>query len=274
VPDAPSSLAGKRMVVTRPVDQCEDLCALLSSRGATPLALPLVAIAPPNDFAPLDSALRSSREFSWLLFTSQNAVRAVAGRCRELGIDPAQHFRHASIAAVGPATAESVRELGLNVAHESAGRTGLSLANELATQLAGKRVFLPRSDRANPDLLEALHHLGARVTQAIAYRALPPANIDRALLSAIARAEVDAVLFFSPSAVRHLADLLGVSTLQQLQDRVALLAIGPVTCAAMQRLGLVRILQASGVSSQGAVLALQDHFVGAEKHHSSGVTHA
>ncbi len=73
---APSSLGGKRIVITRAEYQSAALAAALRAHGAEVDLLPLIQILPPLDYAQLDSALCKSAYFDWLFFTSQNAVTA------------------------------------------------------------------------------------------------------------------------------------------------------------------------------------------------------
>ena len=79
-----SPLAGKRVVITRAESQSATLTATLRGRGAEVIPVPLIRIAPPRDFVPLDSALCELTNFDWLIFTSQNAVAAVADRLAAL----------------------------------------------------------------------------------------------------------------------------------------------------------------------------------------------
>jgi uroporphyrinogen III methyltransferase/synthase len=51
-------LHGKRILVTRPRAQAGRLAALLEANGAEVLALPAIAIEPPEDWGPLDEAIR------------------------------------------------------------------------------------------------------------------------------------------------------------------------------------------------------------------------
>ncbi len=80
------SLQGKRIIVTRAVEQSESLLQALSENGAIPVLLPMVSFSPPDDPAPLDEALGHLRQFDWLFLTSQNALRALEGRCAILNI--------------------------------------------------------------------------------------------------------------------------------------------------------------------------------------------
>ena len=58
------------------------------------------------------------------------------------------------------------------------GKACVALAQELQAEVRGKRVLLPRSDRANHDLVETLQRLGAHVTEIVAYKTLRPASGD------------------------------------------------------------------------------------------------
>src|ERR1700757_4979787 len=77
-------LAGKRVVVTRALEQSRSLVDALRNAGADPVLLPLVAFAPADNLEELDACLRNSATFDWVFFTSQNALRAVQQRCAAL----------------------------------------------------------------------------------------------------------------------------------------------------------------------------------------------
>src|SRR6476646_925016 len=73
-------LADKRIAITRAEEQAGDLMARLRGLGAAPLLCPAIAIAPPADFAPLDTAIERLTQYDWLIVTSVNGVRALLGR--------------------------------------------------------------------------------------------------------------------------------------------------------------------------------------------------
>jgi uroporphyrinogen-III synthase len=165
------------------------------------------------------------------------------------------------------------------VTHVAKTHLGLALAEELALQLRNKSVFLPRSDRANPDLPAALKKLGANVTEVVAYHTLPPSNVDRARVTEVLDENSDAALFFSPSAVNNLADLIGRESLAQLQNKIAVLAVGPVTTAALRHHGVEKIITAADTTTDAIINALENYFAstatesGATSNHASGATH-
>jgi len=254
-----SPLTGKRIVITRAALQSSELVEKLSSSGAIPILLPLVSFAAPENCAPLDAALLQWSRFDWVMFTSAFAVQAVLGRAARLGrvldkLSPPQ------IAVVGPATRDKADKAGFSVDHTAQTHLGVALAEELGQRLHGKRVLLPRIDRANPDLPNALEKLGAQVTQVVAYRTLRPTDSDKEKLARVANGEADAILFFSPSAVHNFVELAGRKPLSILQDRVAMAAIGPVTANALRELGVRRIVLALEPSASAVVDALESRF--------------
>ena len=253
--------------------ESEELARELSRRGAIPLVFPLVSFAEPEDFGPLDKAIDEFAQFDWVILTSVRAVRAVAGRVSESGrlLRPAGSTWRA--ACVGPVTAEAARQAGFPVAYVADTHNGVALAEELGSQLVGARVLLPRSDRANPDLPAALKRLGAEVTEVIAYRTVKPAEVDRSTLDEIAFSKSDAVLFFSPSAVKHFGVISGRSmrSLSGLRDEVAITAVGPVTAKALREAGVVNPIVATDTTAAAVVEALEKHFAATAKAAPVGV---
>jgi len=258
-------LARKRIVVTRAPEQAEDLAHQLERLGAEVLLLPAVAFAGPEDPGPLDRAIESLGDFDWVLFTSQNAVRFFAQRCRALGLMQGNDgWKSAAarplLAAVGPATAEAAAKQGLPVEFVASQFRGQALAEELAGRVAGKKVLLPRSDRAGADLPAALRAAGAEVADVVAYQTSLPESLAPDVADAIRRGEVDVVSFFSPSAFHNLVEAIGLETLRNLSGRVALAAIGPVTAGAIRDAGLLVEIEAREATAASLVAAMSEYF--------------
>ena len=271
---SPSPLDGRRIVITRSAAQSEMLAKELSARGAIPVVLPLVSFADPEDFAPLDRAIEEIQQFDWIILTSAQAVRAVVKRGEELERSLMRSGSKLRIASVGPVTAEAARQAGLPVEYVAETHTGAALAEELGDRLQGAKVFLPRSDRANPDLPPALKRRGAQVTEVIAYRTLKPTDVDQRNLRQIAEGAADAVLFFSPSAVQHFAELFGGEQLRALQDKLAITAVGPVTANVLRQAGVGRTVLAGDTTAAAVVNALEKHFAGTVKRAPAGTKRA
>lgn len=266
----PKPLSGKRVVVTRALEQSQSLVDALRDAGAEPILLPLVAFAPADNLAELDACLKDSARFDWVFFTSQNALRAVQQRCAVLELPLNKAFADVKIAAVGPATAEAVAAAGLTVNFISRIHTGIALAEELSGETQKKRVFLPRSDRANPDLIEVLNLHGWQVTPVVAYKTVSPNSDSRETQESHLRGNAEAILFFSPSAVHHLRDLLGAQRFRDLSHQSVFVAIGPVSEEALKAEGVSRTLVASDSTATAAVAILTDYFAKAGQQQSAG----
>jgi uroporphyrinogen III methyltransferase / synthase len=264
VANASAPLAGKRIVVTRAVEQARELTSGLEALGATVLALPAISFVDPADFAPLDAAIANVATFDWLLFTSANAARYFAKRCRACGVDPHTLQRAARplfVSVVGPMTAEAVAAEGFLVNHMAEEFQAAALARELADELRGKKVLLPHGDRAKNELAVALRAAGAEVTPVIAYRTTEADSAAPDVLEAVRRGETDAIAFFSGSAFRSVAAKVGLDNLR----RVAIAAIGPVTAGEIRAAGLPVAVEAPKATMESFVNALVEHYSVASK---------
>ncbi len=260
-----SPLAGRSILITRASDQTESLVRELEARGAKPVLQPMIYFHPPNDFGPLDKALRELRSFDWLLLTSANAVRALVDRSQSLGVDVMNSFAALRIAAVGPLTADAGRRAGLPVSRVPAKHQGLALAEEFASEFARKRILLPRSNLAGAELPDALRRLGAQVTEVIAYRTFA-AEADGEGQNYFLSRSLEAILFFSPSAVHNFLNWdegKGGQVLRSISDlsrKTAVVAVGPVTASALRDAGLRNIVQAQNTTVPAVIEALESFF--------------
>lgn len=253
-----SSLFGKRVVVTRAAHQAADLVELLQSRGARPILYPCINIQPPEDTTDLDAALLAGTGgyFDWLVITSANTALIVQHRMKSLDFS----LEEMPVAAVGPKTAEAVREwLGLEarVVAEEYTAAGLALA---LGNLAGQHVLLPQSAIARPILATALRDAGASVMVVEAYRTEVGRGGDD-VASMLAAGEIEAITFTSPSTAQNFVQRLVEENGQpSLLDTICLAAIGPVTAQAMRKLGFQVNVMPERFTLLDLVKALEAYF--------------
>ncbi len=269
-----SSLVGKTIIITRAELQSGELFEELTARGATVRLLPLISFAAPQDYAPMDAALSSIDAFDWVIFTSSKAVQALERRGEELGRSLNALAKLPSAAAVGPTTSGAAEAAGFSVEYVAAEHSGAGLARELRAELRGRKVLLPRSDRANPDLPAALRKCGALVTEVVAYRNLPPSGTDREKVEECLKDGVDGILFYSPSAVQNFFELLGSERMGSFLGRVLMVAIGPTTANALSGAGIQRIARAADTTTKAVVEALEGHLARTKKRSVGGAKEA
>jgi uroporphyrinogen III methyltransferase/synthase len=236
-------LYGWRVLVPRTRDQAGVVSAQLRSYGAVPIEVPTIAVEPPRTPAPMERAIKGlvDGRYSWVAFTSTNAVKAVREKLEEYGLD-ARAFSGIRVACVGDATAQAVRDFGISpdlVPTGEQSSEGL-LADWDQCDDPVDRVFLPRADIATDTLVAGLKDLGWQVDDVTAYRTVraapPPAETREALKGG----GFDAVLFTSSSTVRNLVGIAGKP-----HDTTVLACIGPQTSATADELGLRVDVQAA-----------------------------
>lgn len=229
-----------RVLVTRARGQASALAELLRARGAEPILIPTIEIAPPASFDELDSALRDLMSFDWLIFTSANAVQVFAERVRVLGL--AVDLKR--IAVIGAATAKAVQEaLGRDVDLVPERAVAEALAEALRPHASGSSMLLVRAAVARDVLTQALRAAGARVAIAEAYRNVLPEESVAQVQELFARDPPDAIAFTSASTAQNLVALLERAELA-IPSGTILASIGPITSEAMRQLLLEPTVEA------------------------------
>jgi len=251
-----STLAGWRIVSTRPETQISTFVTLLRELGAEPIIFPTISIQPIENNAPLEAALQTLSNYEWCVFTSVNGVNAVCGRMRMIGIDPA-HLNNCQIAAIGPATAAELERYGVRVDLQPEEYIAEAIFTALAARgpLAGKHFLLLRADIARDTLRDRLIKHGAVVDEIPVYHTVR-GTPDPAAYESL-RAGVDIITFTSSSTVRHFFELLGDTALEIAQNaRIA--CIGPITAQTARDLGLNVDLVADDYTIPGLVSAITE----------------
>jgi len=228
-------LFGKRVLVTRPREQANELVRRLEILGAVPSVLPAVTIEPIDDWTEVDARLGRLREYDWLVFTSVNGVRAFFGRLRATGRD-LRALGDIQLAAIGPGTAEALREYHLDADLVPAEYRSESLAAVLVEKAAGQRILLARADRGRELLRDELSRV-ATVDQVAVYRQSDAMPADAPALDALRRGEIDYVLLTSSNIARAFLGGLDEVCRGRIRDgHSRLITISPVTTAAVKEL--------------------------------------
>jgi len=242
------SLAGLRVVVTRAEHQSEGLAAAFQRAGARVELLPLLEVVPPADPRPLEKAAAAAGSYDWIVFTSTNAAEAFLPLAGNL---PSS----VKIAAVGPATAEALRGLGIEPHLTARKAEAEGLVADLASQVRGRRVLLPQAADARPNLLAGLQEAGADAAAVIAYdKRLPPDAPARAT-ELFATSPIGWVTFTSPRIVRHFVELFGADW-ERRKGELRAVSIGPVTSAELRRWGVEPAAEAARPGEEGMVGAV------------------
>ncbi len=253
-------LWGKTAVVTRSREQASRLVELLNAAGARCLEVPTIEIAPPDDYAPLDRALKEISQYDWVIFTSANGVRAFMSRLFRQGQD-ARALGRAKIAVIGPATAQALKEYGMIADLVPQIFQAEGLLEVLAPSMfSGMRVLLARAQVARGLLPDGLARLGVKVDVAPVYQARTPASIPPEAEAALKEGRVDLLTFTSSATVHNFAALLGQERFQELAAHATVAAIGPITAATLQEYGITPQIEPAEFTIPALAGAIIDYF--------------
>ena len=252
-------LFGRRIVITRAAGEAGEFAARIRALGGEAIEFPAIESAPPSSYETLDRAIAEIGSFDWVIFTSANGVESFAERMRTRGRDIRKMGR-ASIAAIGPATAERVRRYAMTVAAMPAEYRAEAVIGAIgAERIAGARILIPRAEVAREILPELLRQHGAReVVVAPAYRTVKPADADVERMRAlIAAGAIDLVTFTSSSTVTNFAEIVGAPI-----AGLKAAAIGPITAETARERGFEVVAAPREYTVEALIAAIVDYYAG------------
>ncbi len=250
-----------RVIVTRPAEQAAAWVERLGARGIEAVALPLIAIAPAADRAPLAAAWAGLATRRLVVFVSPSAVASFFA-ARPPGLAWPEGV---GAGAPGPGTAEALAAQGIAeaaiVAPDAAAAQFDSealwaLLQPLSWRDAG--VLIVRGERGRPWLGERLAAAGARVDELGAYRRVVPALSapeQARLASALVAPERHLWLFSSSEAIANLERVAGtgrwsasraIATHARIAERARAAGFGAVVEAKASLDGVMACIQSFG----------------------------
>jgi uroporphyrinogen-III synthase len=209
-------LAGRTIVVTRPLAQSGALAEAIRAAGGTPFVFPLLEIGPAAAPALLRAAIEAVPVYSLAIFISPNAVDYSVPRILARGAWPTGLIP----AAVGQGTVRALAAHGVTGAIAPTERFDSEALLELPElrreQVAGRRVAIFRGDGGRELLADTLRERGATVDCVTCYhRSAPP---SAAPLLAQWEHGIDAITVSSSEGLRYLVDLLDEAGRRRLAD--------------------------------------------------------
>jgi uroporphyrinogen III methyltransferase / synthase len=228
-------LFGKRVVVTRAREQVSEFVEKLRALGADPIEFPTIRVSPLDETCGRDElqvALAQLSTFDWVVFTSANGVRHVFD-CL-LGQDrDARAFGTAKVAAIGPATADALRQRGIRPDFTPTEFVAEAIIAQFPEPVAGKRILLARAVEGREVLPDTWRANGASVWVVPAYRTEVATDGADEIKAMLANGEIDIITFTSSSTVNNFVQAMGGAPVPP-STRIA--AIGPVTAATCREL--------------------------------------
>src|SRR5438128_4862060 len=249
-------LMGKRIVVTRTRKQASVLSGKLRALGAHVIELPTIRIEPPSNLREFAELVQDAHIYDWIVFTSANGVEALFDVFFKL-YDHAREIGGVHIAAIGPATAQRVKDFHLHVDLQPDEFVAEAVVREFKKQgsIENLRILLVRAETARDTLPKELSALGAIVDEAFAYRTVPETRDPTGARRQLTKEGADLITFTSSSTVENFL-ALGLPWPKGMQ----VASIGPITSKTARDHGLNIDVEARRHDIDGLVEAIGDFF--------------
>jgi uroporphyrinogen-III synthase len=246
----------KRVLITRPRSQANGMAEGLRLAGYEPVFFPVIEIRAIDNNPELDEALQNLDRYSWVVFTSVNAVEIVF-RNRHAGEARKRMAGDVNVAAIGPKTSKALADHGVTPRFVPDEYVAEAILPGLG-DLRGKRVLLPRADIARKALPEAIAAAGGSPHEIAVYRTVPAEPTPEAV--AALRVGVDVISLTSPSTVEHFMAVVRKNGLDPLHlpGDPLMACIGPITEGAARAAGLSRLVVAEDYTAEGLIRIIGD----------------
>ena len=226
----------------------DELATLLKHRGARVVVAPALRTVPSADDADLRAATCTCLAMppDIALVNTGVGMRGWLEAAESWGLASSLRtvLSRAYIVARGPTARAALRSAGLQDQWSPEGESYEEIVDHLTGRgVSGLTVALQLHGESQPEYMDALEAIGARVIEVPVYRWAPPtdpAPLDR-LVDLIAARMVDAVTFTAAPAVVALlgaAGSKGDTVLEALRTDVLVACVGPVTAVPLRRYGV------------------------------------
>ncbi len=224
--------------------------------GADVIELPTIRIEPPTDLRAFAELVQDAHSYDWIVFTSPNGVAAFFEMFFKL-YDDAREIGGAQIAAIGPATAQRVKDFHLKVDLQPEEFVAEAVAREFKKQgnIENLKILLARAQEARDLLPKELEALGAIVDVAVAYRTVSERDDRTRAHVRLQENGADMITFTSSSTVEN---YLTLGLKWPVGMRVA--SIGPVTSSTARDRGLTVDVEARHHDVPGLVDAIRQFY--------------
>ena len=242
------SLKGKTVALTRPAGQAEEAGKLIEEKGGVPYYIPAIEIKGLSNFAPIKKFITELQngQVDYVILMSTNGVKflfSAAQTLKQTG-DLKDGLGRAFVIAVGPRTAEALKEYGVRVDLVPTKYSSEGLIECLqGKDFSGKKIRIPRTSNATPTLTEKLKEMGAEVEEIYVYESGLPVDekLKAKFYEDLTSGKIDAIVFGSGLSAKNIFKMLSekapMETLRNIiNTKVTTVAIGPTTAEALKEM--------------------------------------
>ena len=200
--------------------------------------------------------MQDAHAYDWIVFTSPNGVDSFFDLFYKL-YDDARELGGAKVAAIGPATAQRIKDFHIHVDLQPSEYVAEAVVREFKKQggVENLRILLARAEKARDVLPRELSAMGGIVDEGFAYRTVPETRDDNGARKRLMEEGADLITFTSSSTVENYM-ALGLPWPAGMQ----VASIGPVTSKTARDLGLAVDMEARRHDIPGLVDAIRKFY--------------
>ena len=238
-------LCGQTVIVTRAREQASGLVSGLRERGARVIQCPTIRVEDLPFEAPTQFL-----NYDWIVFTSTNGVDKFFSALQ----GDARLFAKSKIAAIGPATAEALKNRGLNADFVPQNSISESVAQGLIEHSeSGHKFLMVRASEGRDVIENNLRENGREVEVLPVYKTMPDNSEADFAKAEIEAGRVNWITFTSSSTVQNFVDAIGAEIIAAQRDKFRVACIGPITAKTAQQLNIAPDAIAENASVEALV---------------------
>lgn len=225
-------LFGKKVIVTRSRAQAGKLSGHLEDLGAEVAELPMIRIEKLKSDQ-WKSTIQTLKTYSWIVFTSQNAVTAFMEGLNQDGLD-VRALGHLKLASIGSGTAQALKSYGLisDLVPERAISDSLAVAMKNVIT-SDDKILLPSGNLASDILKNELSTI-CQIDMPVVYNTVVgEESADH--LKDVLEGGIDGITFTSASTVKNFNALIEKAGIEW--PAAKYFSIGPKTSEVLKSLG-------------------------------------
>ncbi|HLN89829.1 MAG TPA: uroporphyrinogen-III synthase, partial [Candidatus Binatia bacterium] len=244
------SLKGKTVALTRPAGQAEGAGKLIAEKGGVPYYIPAIEIKGLSNYAPIKKFITElcAGRVDYVILMSTNGVKYLFSEAEALKLTTRleEGLAKAFVVAVGPKTAEALKECGAQVDLVPTKYSSQGLIECFqGRDITGKRIRIPRTSNATPILTDNLRKMGSDVEEIYVYESGLPEDekIKANFYEDLVAGKIDAIVFGSGLSSKNIFKMLlekaPMGKLRKIINaKVTTVAIGPTTAEALREMGV------------------------------------
>ena len=245
---------GRKILVTRPAHQSENLCRLIEQQGWQAIRFPVIEIQAKELSLQDKRRVQHIEQYQYLFFVSANAVNFAL----PLFNGKIQGLKQILYVAVGKATYRALSKHGISrvLVPEDGFNSEAILAMPELQDLTGLSCLIIRGDGGRELLANTLRERGAKVDYLEVYRRVMPCHDNSEVEMGLLNKSLAAIVIYSGDALHNLVKLLAKQEIIKNLLDVPLVVISERVQTLAKQIGFKKIIVADQASDTAMINAL------------------